>query len=52
MRTTLFLIIFFNATLVVADDRQNIIFLMTDDQNVRSLGCYGAPGVKTPNIDA
>ena len=52
MRTTLFLIIFFNATLAVADDRPNIIFLMTDDQNVRSLGCYAAPGVKTPNIDA
>ncbi len=52
MRTTLFLIIFFNVTLAVADDRPNIIFLMTDDQNVRSLGCYGAPGVKTPNIDA
>jgi arylsulfatase A-like enzyme len=52
MRTTLFLIILFNATLAVADDRPNIIFLMTDDQNVRSLGCYGAPGVKTPNIDA
>jgi len=52
MRTALFLIIFFNATLAVADDRPNIIFLMTDDQNVRSLGCYGAPGVKTPNIDA
>ena len=52
MRTALFLIIFFNATLTVADDRPNIIFLMTDDQNVRSLGCYGAPGVKTPNIDA
>ena len=52
MRTTFFLIIFFNATYSVADDRPNIIFLMTDDQNVRSLGCYGAPGVKTPNIDA
>jgi arylsulfatase A-like enzyme len=39
-------------TYSVADDRPNIIFLMTDDQNVRSLGCYGAPGVKTPNIDA
>ena len=51
MRTALFLIIFFNVTHVVADDRPNIIFLMTDDQNVRSLGCYGAPGVKTPNID-
>jgi arylsulfatase A-like enzyme len=52
MRIVLFLIIFFNATHGVADDRPNIIFLMTDDQNVRSLGCFGAPGVKTPNIDA
>ena len=52
MRTTFFLIIFFNVTYSVADNRPNIIFLMTDDQNVRSLGCYGAPGVKTPNIDA
>ncbi len=52
MRATFFLIIFFNVTYSVADDRPNIIFLMTDDQNVRSLGCYGAPCVKTPNIDA
>jgi len=52
MRATFFLIIFFNVTYSVADDRPNIIFLMTDDQNVRSLGCYGAPGVETPNIDA
>ena len=52
MRATFFLIIFFNVTYSVADDRPNIICLMTDEQNVRSLGCYGAPGVKTPNIDA
>ena len=53
MRTALFLIIFFQyESCAVADDRPNVIFLMTDDQNVRSLGCYGAPGVKTPNIDA
>jgi len=52
MRATFFLIVFFNVTYSVADDRPNIIFLMTDDQNVRSLGCYGAPGVETPNIDA
>ncbi len=35
-----------------ANERPNVIFLMTDDQNLRSLGCYDAPGVKTPNIDA
>src|SRR6056297_1362414 len=39
-----------NASLM-ADDRPNIIFLMSDDQCVNSLGCYGASGVKTPNID-
>jgi len=34
-----------------AEDRPNLVFLMADDQCVRSLGCYGTPGVKTPNID-
>lgn len=37
---------------VVGDDpRPNIVFLMADDQNSYSLGCYGTPGVTTPNID-
>ena len=35
----------------VADERPNIVFLMSDDQCARSLGCYGAPGVQTPNLD-
>ena len=40
------------AFLVVAEDkRPNIIFLMSDDQAVRTMGCYGAPGVQTPNLD-
>ncbi len=33
------------------DSRPNIIFLMADDQCSYSLGCYGNPDVKTPNID-
>ncbi len=32
--------------------RPNFVFLMSDDQCTNSLGCYGAEGVKTPNIDA
>ena len=35
-----------------ADERPNIIFLMSDDQATYSLGCYDTPGAKTPNIDA
>ena len=29
----------------------NIVFFFTDDQTVSTLGCYGNPVVKTPNID-
>ena len=32
--------------------RPNLVFLLTDDQNFDSLGCYGNRDVKTPNIDA
>ncbi|MEX2577598.1 MAG: sulfatase [Verrucomicrobiales bacterium] len=36
---------------VPADDRPNLVFLLTDDQATYSLGCYGNPDVRTPNID-
>ena len=29
----------------------NIVFLMSDDQDFRSMGCYGNPEVETPNLD-
>lgn len=32
-------------------ERPNIVFLMADDQCTYSMGCYGTPGVKTPNLD-
>lgn len=32
-------------------ERPNIIYLMADDQSVGSVGCYGNPDVKTPNMD-
>ncbi|WP_372772237.1 sulfatase [Mangrovibacterium sp.] len=31
--------------------KPNIIYLMADDQNVLSVGCYGNSEVKTPNMD-
>lgn len=37
---------------VIADDRPNVIYLMTDDQRADSLGCMGNPIIHTPNIDA
>lgn len=29
----------------------NVVFIMTDQQNVNTLGCYGNPVIRTPNID-
>ena len=33
-------------------DLPNIIIIFTDDQGYGDLGCYGAEGFETPNIDA
>ena len=32
-------------------ERPNLIFLMADDQCTYSMGCYGTPHAKTPNLD-
>ncbi|HAE11501.1 MAG: acetylglucosamine-6-sulfatase [Opitutae bacterium] len=34
-----------------AENRPNVIFLLTDDQSSYSLGCYGNKDVRTPHID-
>lgn len=36
---------------LLGDGRPNILFFFTDDQAYDTLGCYGNPDVKTPNID-
>ena len=36
---------------IQADNRPNLIFLMTDDQRADSLGCMGNRVIQTPNID-
>ena len=33
------------------NENPNIIFIMADDMGYNDLGCYGAPRIKTPNID-
>jgi arylsulfatase A-like enzyme len=48
--TSILLLVFLTLA-VSAEDRPNIIFLMSDDQATYSMGCYGTPDVKTPNLD-
>jgi N-sulfoglucosamine sulfohydrolase len=31
--------------------RPNLLFILSDDQSVPHLGCYGEKGIKTPNVD-
>lgn len=32
-------------------DRTNLVFILTDNQGAWTLGCYGNPDIRTPNID-
>jgi len=34
-----------------APARPNVVFIMADDLGYGDLGCYGAPDIRTPNID-
>ncbi len=34
-----------------AEDRPNVVFVLTDDQRADALSCMGHPHLKTPNID-
>ena len=40
------------AVLCVADDRPNVVLIMTDDQGIGDFGTTGNPVIETPNIDA
>ena len=35
-----------------SDERLNILFILTDQHRYDTLGCYGAPICRTPNIDS
>ena len=32
-------------------DRPNVVLIMTDNHGAWTLGCYGNPDIRTPNID-
>ena len=37
---------------ITAAEPPNIVFFFADDQTTSTLGCYGNPVIKTPNLDA
>jgi len=39
------------AALTQAAERPNLVFLFTDDQSFRAMGCYGNDEIHTPNMD-
>jgi len=51
--TSLFLLIFLGLQSCnnISPDKPNIIIIFTDDQGYADLGCYGAKGFTTPNLD-
>jgi iduronate 2-sulfatase len=51
MNLRAFLLLLIALTLPAWGQKKNVLFLIADDLNC-DLGCYGAVGMKTPNIDA
>ncbi len=47
----LILIVLISCSTPEMDNKPNIIIFFTDDQGYADLGCYGAEGFETPNID-
>lgn len=53
LRSALHLLFFvcFAAFAAAAERPPNLVFILTDNQGAWTLGCYGNPDIRTPNID-
>ena len=45
------LLAFASVVVAQAEERPNILWLTSEDNNVRWVGCYGNPHADTPNLD-
>ncbi|MDG2124716.1 MAG: sulfatase-like hydrolase/transferase, partial [Verrucomicrobiales bacterium] len=51
-RLTLLVLSLVLTSLAVADERPNVILMMTDDQGIGDFGINGNTLIETPNVDA
>lgn len=49
--TALLIVVAAAQAAMAAERRPNLVFILTDNQGAWSLGCYGNPDIRTPNID-
>jgi arylsulfatase A-like enzyme len=49
--TLVLLSCFVGAAFAAAGSRPNIVFIIGDDISAEDLGCFGNPGIRTPNLD-
>ncbi|HEY2415139.1 MAG TPA: sulfatase-like hydrolase/transferase [Pirellulaceae bacterium] len=51
-RFAFIIVLFLSGIQFAADSRPpNLVFILTDNQGAWTLGCYGNPDIRTPNID-